>query len=158
MDPTEDTEETSDPRCWKKAGWIACVVKNENDDGWAVTMTRAGETEPSLVTPWTMGRDKKSPKPLDHYGFTVLVKGALEVMRRHEQAARARLHREITCTLEAGQRVRATLDIAADEDDPHAIVTVVLLDSDEVLRSARTRPDAKLDERGVRRFVRSGEL
>jgi len=37
-------------------------------------------------------------------------------------------------------------------------VTVVLLDSDEVLRSARTRPDAKLDERGVRRFVRSGEL
>src|ERR1700759_4056810 len=55
---SEATDETSDPRCWKKSGWIARVIKNENDEGWAVEMTRIGESEPSLVSPWTMGRDK----------------------------------------------------------------------------------------------------
>jgi len=151
-------EEIDDPRRWKKSGWIACVVKNDDDEGWAATMTRVGDSEPALVTPWTMGRDKKNPKPLDHSGFHTLLKGATEVLRRHAHAARARLHRELSCSLETGQRVRADLDIAEDEDDPHAIVSVIDLETNEALRSGRTRPDAKLSEQAVRRFVRSGEL
>ena len=91
-------DETSDPRLWKKAGWIARVIKNENDEGWAVSMTRVGDSEPALVSPWTMGRDKVNPKPLDHAGFATLVKGANDVLRRHELALHARLHRSITCT------------------------------------------------------------
>jgi len=83
-------EETADDRRWVKDGWIARVIKNQDDDGWAVEMTRVGDPEPALVGPWTMGRDKRNPKPLDHFAFSTLVKTASEVLRRHEQAARER--------------------------------------------------------------------
>ena len=57
------------PRLWQGDGWTAKVIKNEDDDGWAVEMMRDGEREPALVAPWTMGRDKKNPKPLDSAAF-----------------------------------------------------------------------------------------
>lgn len=41
-----------------------------------------------------MGRDKKKPKPLDTNAFNSPVKTASEVVRRHEQALHAQLHRE----------------------------------------------------------------
>jgi len=46
-------------RLWRDEGRTARVVKNEDDDGWAVEMTKDGEPEAALVGPWTMGRDKK---------------------------------------------------------------------------------------------------
>lgn len=101
------TDEIDDPRRWKKDGWIARVVKNMDDDGWAVEMTRVGDAEPALVSPWTMGRDKKNPKPLDHASFHTLKKTVTEVLRRHEHAARARLHRTFSCTGEDGRSSRA---------------------------------------------------
>ena len=89
----DDIEETSDPRLWKKAGWVARVIKNENDEGWAVAMTRDGDQEPALVSPWTMGRDKVNPKPLNNSDFSTLLKGARDVLKRHEHALRAKLHK-----------------------------------------------------------------
>jgi hypothetical protein len=154
---TEQADETSDPRRWKKAGWIAKVIKNENDEGWAVEMTRIGESEPSLVSPWTMGRDKVNPKPLDHSGFATLVKGATEVMTRHANAARARLHRSINCQSESGARWRADFDIQEDEDDPHAILTIVDELSGDTVRTGRTSPSFKLSEKAVQRFVKTGD-
>jgi hypothetical protein len=153
----DDTDETSDPRLWKKAGWIARVIKNENDEGWAASMTRVGDDEPSLVTPWTMGRDKVNPKPLDHAGFATLVKGANDVLRRHEAALHAKLHRSITCGVEGGQRVRADLHIQQDEDDPHAILSVVDVDSDSVLRQGRVSAAFKLNAATVQRFLCTGD-
>lgn len=150
-------DDLSDPRRWIKSGWTARVIKNENDEGWAVSMTRAGDPEPVLVSPWTMGRDKVNPKPLDHSGFATLLKGANDVLRRHEAALRAQLHRAITCTGEAGQRVRAELDIQLDEDDPHALLAVVDDQTGEVLRRGRTSAGFKLNEKAVQRFLRSGE-
>lgn len=155
MEDVED--EISDPRLWKKAGWIARVIKNENDEGWAVSMTRVGDAEPVLVSPWTMGRDKVNPKPLDHAGFATLLKGASDVLRRHEAALRARLHRSITCTSATGQRLRADLDIQLDEDDPHAILSVVDERTGEVVRRGRASPAFKLSEATVQRFVRTGD-
>jgi hypothetical protein len=73
-------------------GWTARVIKNNDDDGWAVEMTPDGQAEPALVGPWTMGRDKKNPKPLDGNAFNTLVKTASEVVLRHEQQLRASLH------------------------------------------------------------------
>ena len=35
-------------------------------------MIKDGEPEPALVGPWTMGRDKKNPKPLDGFAFSTL--------------------------------------------------------------------------------------
>ena len=77
------------PRLWRDNGWTATVIKNEDDDGWAVAMTLDGQAEPALVGPWTMGRDKKNPKPLDVNAFNTLVKTAREVIRRHEQQQHA---------------------------------------------------------------------
>jgi hypothetical protein len=150
-------DEISDPRLWKKDGWIARVIKNENDDGWAVEMTRRGDSEPALVTPWTMGRDKKNPKPLDHAAFHTLVKTVTEVLRRHEQALRARLHRSCSYVADNGDRIRVDLDIVQDEDDPHAIIAAFDERTNERLRSTRTSPTFKLTASTAARFVRTGE-
>src|SRR5688572_33086844 len=91
-----------EPRLWRKDGWTARVIKNEDDDGWAVEMTREGDPEPALVGPWTMGRDKKNPKPLDQSAFTVLIKTASEVIRRAEQHRRAQLHKSVAVTGQDG--------------------------------------------------------
>jgi len=152
----DDIEETTDPRLWKKAGWIARVIKNDSDEGWAVSMTRVGEDEPSLVSPWVMGRDKVNPKPLDSNGFATLLKGANDVVRRHEHALHARLHRSITCAGEAG-RLKADLDVQQDEDDPHAILTVTDERTGDLVRQGRVSPAAKLTEASVQRFLRTGE-
>ena len=109
-------------RLWRDNGWTARVIKNEDDEGWAVEMVKDGEAEPALVGPWTMGRDKKNPKPLDVSAFSTLVKTAAEVIRRHEQQLHATLHRNVAVTVR-GQRVTVALDIVADEDDPHALLS-----------------------------------
>lgn len=120
-DTTDDPESLHEARLWRDRGWTARVVKNNDDEGWAVEMVKQGEAEPALVGPWTMGRDKKNPKPLDTAAFNTLVKTASEVLRRHEQQRHALLHRQVTV---AGPRgcVEVMLDIVPDDDDPHALL------------------------------------
>lgn len=127
---TTQNDEPGDPdaaapireaRLWRDQGWTARVIKNEDDDGWAVEMILQGEAEPALVGPWTMGRDKKNPKPLDGAAFNTLVKTAAEVLRRHEQQLHAQQHRHVPVGV-AGGRIDVTLDIVPDEDDPHALL------------------------------------
>jgi hypothetical protein len=163
----QPADEISDPRLWKKDGWVARVVKNEDDDGWAVEMSRRGDAEPALVSPWTMGRDKKNPKPMDHSSFHTLVKTVTEVLVRHAKAAHDRLHRTTTISLDDhqapragaghGQRVRVDLDIAQDEDDPHAILAAFDEASGEALRSTRVAPNFALTAKSAKRFAQSGE-
>ena len=120
MTDLEDPDEKiTEPRLWRDNGWTARVIKNEDDDGWAVAMTAHGQAEPALVGPWTMGRDKKNPKPLDTTAFNTLVKTASEVVRRHEQQLHAQLHKSVFVDAVDG-RVEVTLDIVPDDDDPHA--------------------------------------
>ena len=125
---TNETSETrvlapvNEPRIWSSNGWTARVIKNEDDEGWAVAMVRDGEPEPALVGPWTMGRDKKNPKPLDVAAFNTLVKTAEEVLRRHEQQRHAVYHKSVAVTAAAG-RISVNLDIVPDEDSPHALLT-----------------------------------
>ncbi len=116
-----DTETIEEPRLWRANGWTARVIKNNDDEGWAVEMIRDGEPEPALVGPWTMGRDKKNPKPLDKAAFHTLVKTAAEVVRRHEQHLHAVLHKRVEVNTDAG-RVTVSLDIVPDDDDPHAVL------------------------------------
>jgi hypothetical protein len=84
-------------------------------------MVQRGQSEPALVGPWTMGRDKKNPKPLDTAAFNTLVKTASEVLRRHEQQLHAQLHKSQFVDAAAG-RIEVTLDIVPDDDDPHAML------------------------------------
>lgn len=113
-----------EPRLWRDDGWTARVIKNEDDEGWAVEMIKAGESEPALVGPWTMGRDKVRPKPLDVSAFNTLIKTASEVLRRHEQQREAQLHRSVSVTVQ-GERIEVRLDIRPDEDEPTALLSAV---------------------------------
>src|SRR5687767_3543833 len=120
--PPSSSGEIMEPRLWSRNGWTARVIKNEDDDGWAVEMTRKGDLEPALVGPWTMGRDKKNPKPLDNSAFITLVKTASEVLLRHEQQKRAQLHKTFTVAGRDGGRVKVDLDVIPDEEAPHALL------------------------------------
>ena len=97
-DETSKDEPTQEATRWEGDGWTARVIKNIDDDGWAVEMTLDGEPEPALTGPWTMGRDKKNPKPLDANAFSTLVKTASEVLMRHQQHQHAMLHKSVTVT------------------------------------------------------------
>jgi hypothetical protein len=118
----DDDAPIQEPRLWQGNGWTARVIKNEDDDGWAVAMYKDGESEPALVGPWTMGRDKKNPKPLDVSAFHTLVKTASEVIRRHEQQLHARLHKSTVVSTDDGE-LKVTLDIVPDDDNPYALLS-----------------------------------
>ncbi|MDD5297560.1 MAG: hypothetical protein PHU46_11670 [Rhodocyclaceae bacterium] len=132
-DEADASASVNEPRLWCHKGWTARVLKNEDDDGWAVAMTRDGESEPALVGPWTMGRDKKNPKPLDAAAFNTLVKTASEFLRRHEQQLHALHHKQLVVVTSAG-RISVTLDIVGDEDDPHALLGARNADGEELAR------------------------
>lgn len=144
-----------DPKLWKGDGWTARVLKNEDDEGWAVAMTSDGESEPALVGPWTMGRDKKNPKPLDSSAFATLVKTANEILARHAQQRWALLHRSVSISIGQGARLRVDVDVVPDDDDPHAILTV-RDDAGEVLRRARVPAEFRLTAESARRWVNEG--
>ena len=144
--------EDQDPRLWKADGWTARVIKNDDDEGWAVAMTSDGESEPALVGPWTMGRDKKNPKPLDANAFATLVKTANEILARHAQQRRAQLHRSVIAEGPGGTRLQVELDIVPDEDDPHALLTV-RSPSGELLSRSRVAADFKLSPESARKWL-----
>ena len=149
-----DAERIFSDRLWCDDGWTARVIKNEDDDGWAVAMFKDGEAEPALVGPWTMGRDKKNPKPLDAAAFGVLVKTAGEVLRRHEQQLQAMLHKSVFVGVD-GADLNVTLDIRPGEDDPHAILCAYGADGICIAR-VRTAPDFKLDRRSAQKWAADG--
>ncbi|WP_298210128.1 hypothetical protein [Acidovorax sp.] len=140
---TSDAPETiQEPRRWSDGRWTAQVIKNDDDDGWAVAMTLQGEAEPALVGPWTMGRDKKNPKPLDVSAFNTLVKTASEVIRRHEQQLHAQLNKNVAITVQ-GQRLRVALAIVPDEEGATATLSAQD-DLGEELARAPAPPTFKL--------------
>jgi hypothetical protein len=121
---TEPDAPIQEARVWQGNGWTARVIKNEDDEGWAVAMIKDGEPEPALVGPWTMGRDKKNPKPLDTAAFHTLVKTASEVIRRHEQQLHALLHKSTVVAI-GGAEIKVTLDIVPDDDNPYAVLSAI---------------------------------
>ena len=147
-------EPVHEPGLWADNGWTAKVIKNEDGDGWAVAMTRDGEREPALVGPWTMGRDKKNPKPLDVNAFNTLVKTASEVIRRHEQAVHAAMHKQFQIGTDSG-RVLVTLDIVPDEFDPHALLAAQD-EFGEQIAQVKVRPDFKLTMAGATAWIEAG--
>ncbi len=155
MTDTDHTEEKiTEPRLWRDNGWTARVQKNEDDDGWAVAMTPDGQTEAALIGPWTMGRDKKNPKPLDTAAFNTLVKTASEFVRRHEQQLHAALHQHLEIT-HKGERFSVMLDIEPDDENPTA--TLQALDaSGDVLAQVKVSPAYKLTRASAGAWAEAG--
>jgi hypothetical protein len=154
--PFKETQKTQEPRLWRGDGWTAQVLKNEDDDGWAVAMIKDGEPEPALVGPWTMGRDKKNPKPLDVNAFNTLVKTASEFVRRHEQQLHATLHQRITVSAKSA-RITVSLDIVPDEDNPYALLSAHEEGNEdgEPLAQVRVAPSFKLNRASATQWVES---
>jgi len=146
-------EPIHEARLWSDERWTARVIKNEDDDGWAVAMVLHGESQPALVGPWTMGRDKKNPKPLDVTAFHTLVKTANEVIRRHEQQLHAQLHRNLTVTF-AGRRIRVSMDITPDDEGASATLTAEDAFG-EVLGRSQVPPDFRLTPHSASAWVES---
>lgn len=153
MSDLEDRPVIQEARLWQDARWTAQVIKNEDDEGWAVAMTLAGEAEPALVGPWTMGRDKKNPKPLDVNAFNTLVKTASEVLRRHEQQLHAQLHQSLVLNLAGGAAVEVRLDIVPDEDEPYALLSAQEPGSGAQLAEVKVRPNFKLSRASATAWV-----
>jgi hypothetical protein len=153
-DDTPDTPLQQAPRLWQDAHWSAQVIKNEDDDGWAVAMFKAGESEPALVGPWTMGRDKKNPKPLDGTAFITLVKTASEFVRRSEQQLHAQLNQSVTVNAPAPAmgRVTVLLRIVPDEDQPYAVLSA-RGDGGDVLAELRVDAAFKLNRQTAQAWV-----
>ena len=149
----EEQGDIQEPRLWTGNGWTARVIKNDDDEGWAVAMIKDGEPEPALVGPWTMGRDKKNPKPLDTNAFHTLVKTANEVLRRHEQQLHAQLHKSLYVGTDNGQ-VKVNLDIVPDEDNPYATLTAIDA-SGEQLAQVRTSAAFKLNPASAAAWIAS---
>ena len=154
----DEAVKIQEPRLWAGDGWTAKIIKNEDDDGWAVAMIKDGEPEPALVGPWTMGRDKKNPKPLDGFAFSTLVKTASEFVRRHEQQLHASLHQSISVSASLKgktARIDVTLDIVPDEDNPYAMLGATD-DGGEHLAKMRVLPSFKLNRASAVAWAESG--
>ena len=154
--PDDTSTPIQEPRLWRDERWTAQVIKNEDDEGWAVAMTLAGESEPALVGPWTMGRDKKNPKPLDAAAFHTLVKTASEVLRRHEQQLHAQLHKSLK--LDTGSaRLHILRDIVPDEDNPYALLSA-RDEQDELVAQVRVAANFRLTEASAAAWVENDFL
>lgn len=147
-------ESIQEARLWRDEGWTARIIKNDDDDGWAVEMTREGEREPALIGPWTMGRDKKNPKPLDKNAFNTLVKTANEFRRRSEQQLHAQLHKHVTIDSAEGS-VKVTLDIVPDDDFPYADLQA-WDEAGELLAKVQVAPNFKLSASSAARWMENG--
>ncbi|RDK08342.1 hypothetical protein [Cupriavidus lacunae] len=152
--PEHESTAIHEPRLWRDKGWTARVIKNEDGDGWAVEMIRDGSAEPALVGPWTMGRNKVDPKPLDATAHQTLVKTASEVIRRHEQQLHAQLNKQVSIESESGT-VIVKLVITPDEFEPFGTLTA----EDplgEVLATVKVRPDFRLTRDSAERWAAGG--
>ena len=147
-------DQIHEPRFWRDDGWTARVIKNMDDDGWAVEMIKDGEPEPALVGPWTMGRDKKNPKPLDPTAFSTLVKTASEVLARAEQHLHATLHKTEAVS-HGEQSITVALDIEPSEDEPSAWLSAVD-EAGELLARISVAPSFKLTRASATAWVESG--
>ena len=154
IDPEAGDAPIHEPRLWRDKGWTARVIKNEDGDGWAVEMIRDGGTEPALVGPWTMGRNKVDPKPLDATAHQTLVKTASEVIRRHEQQLHAQLNKALTIEAD-GQTLTVRLAITPDEFEPFGTLTAED-QFGELLAKVNVRPDFRLTRDSAARWAAEG--
>ena len=151
---TQSPDPLQQARLWGDDQWTARVVKNEDDDGWAVAMYLAGQSEPALVGPWTMGRDKKNPKPLDTAAFHTLVKTVKEFIRRSEQQLHAELNKNVTVTV-GGSRIRVELSIVPDDEGATATLRAQTELGEELAR-VRVAPTFKLTLDSAQTWVELG--
>ncbi len=152
--PTSSEADVMEPTFWRRNGWTARVIKNEDDDGWAVEIRKAGLAEPALISPWVMGRDKKNPKPFDGPAFTTFVKTASEVLSRSEKQRDAALKKRLDLAWE-GRWYAVFLEQVPDEYEPHALLSAVD-DAGTVVAKHSVAANFKLTRDAATGWIRGG--
>ncbi len=151
---SDETQEIMEPTLWSKNGWTARVIKNEDDEGWAVEIRKAGIPEPVLISPWVMGRDKKNPKPFDGPAFATFVKTASEVLDRSARQRDAALNKRLSIAWE-GRWYEITLSLVPDEADPHAVLSAVD-DTGNTVAKHTVAPNLRFNRDTMNAWVRDG--
>jgi hypothetical protein len=149
-----DDADVMEPTSWRKNGWSARVIKNEDDDGWAVEIRKDGLPEPVLISPWVMGRDKKNPKPFDGPSFATFVKTASEVLDRSARQREQAMKRRLDVAWD-GRWYVVTLELVADEYDPHALLCAVD-DAGQTVARHRVPPTFKFTRDRANEWARGG--
>lgn len=147
-------EPVHENRLWSDGQWTARVIKNEDDDGWAVAMFLNNGADPALVGPWTMGRDKKNPKPLDVNAFNTLVKTAKEVIRRSEQQRHAELNKNVNITFN-NRPLKVVMTIVPDEEGARASLRA-LNEYEEELACVPVAPSFRLTVDSAQAWAQGG--
>ncbi len=147
-------QEVKEPTFWRKGEWSARVTKNENDDGWAVEISKQGISEPVLVSPWVMGRDKKNPKPFDGPAFATFVKTASEVLDRSARQRDGALKKRLSIAWE-GVWYEVLLELVPDEYDPYAKLSAKN-DAGEEVASYRVAASFKFNRDVANQWARDG--
>ena len=150
----ETLPDVMEPTFWRKNGWTAKVVKNDDDDGWAVEIHKAGLAEPALISPWVMGRDKKNPKPFDGPAFATFVKTASEVLDRSARQQDQALKKRLAIAWE-GRWYEVILELMPDEFDAHAMLSATD-DAGATVAKHRVAPNFKFNRDVANEWVRGG--
>lgn len=143
-----------EPTFWRKNGWTARVIKNDDDDGWAVEIRKAGISEPALISPWVMGRDKKNPKPFDGPAFATFVKTASEVLDRSARQQDQAMKKKVDVAWE-GRWYNVQVELIADEYDPHSVLSATD-DTGAVVAKHRVANSFKFNRDVANDWVRGG--
>jgi hypothetical protein len=154
MSDTSPESDIMEPTLWRKDGWTARVIKNEDDEGWAVDVRKTGMSEPALISPWVMGRDKKNPKPFDQPSFATFVKTATEVLARSERQRAQALKKRLDLAWD-GRWYAVTLEQTPDEFDPYAVLSAVD-DAGVTVAKFQVGVEFKLTREAADRWIRGG--
>ena len=151
---SDDTQDITEPTLWRMNGWTARVIKNEDDDGWAVEIRKAGLAEPALISPWVMGRDKKNPKPVDQPAFATFVKTASEVLDRSARQRDQALKKKLAIAWE-GRWYDVTLEQVPEEYDSYALLSAID-DAGQMVAKHRVAANFKFNRDVANDWVQGG--
>ncbi|WP_318841055.1 hypothetical protein [Noviherbaspirillum aerium] len=143
-----------EPRHWSDDTWTVRVIRNEANNGWAAEIQRNGESEPALVCPWELDRDKIHPKPLDGSAFETLIRTATDMRRRQERQLQAMLHKSVMVQTRSAV-ITVTLDIVPDDDDSYAVLAACD-EAGEELAKVRVAAGFRLSKQVASAWVDSG--
>lgn len=140
---------------WKDRGWIARIIKREDGDGWAVTMTREGDSEPAFMGPWTMGRNKVDPKPMSQHAFNTWVKSATEFLARSKYQIKTADRNVFTIYTEDNEKLSVAFDIDRGDYESEGVLTACDTFGNEIARCS-TDPRFKLTIDSAQEWVDGG--
>lgn len=145
------------PIVWKihDRGWTAEIIKSEEGEGWAVTMTPDGYDAPVYMGPWTMGRDKINPKPMDQHAFNTWVKSATEFLARSRYQVRTSDRTALTVYTDEGEKLNVIFDIDRGDYESEGVLVAEDIYGNEVARCS-TDPRFSLTMESAEAWVESG--